>query len=160
MSISLAALVCILALPVRVSEIHLWTQAESVNKCNVVVFQRIAKFIPLIMASSSVRLIYWESFAGRNQQASYSPIIYKRHTGSERAYVNPYTKGLAVDAPSAPHLVFLAHSSENLFNHCVERGIVNFFIRSRGDVRCSPLNECYSYMKLSTHGKVPNQFAA
>ena len=33
-------------------------------------FQRIAKFNPLIMASSSVRLICWESFAGRNQQAS------------------------------------------------------------------------------------------
>ena len=57
MSISLAALVHTLALPVRVSEIHLWTQAESVNECKVVVFQRIAKFIPLIMASSSLRLI-------------------------------------------------------------------------------------------------------
>ena len=56
-----------LALPVRVSEIHLWTQAESVNKCKGVVFQRIAKFIPLIMASSSVKLIRWESFSGRNQ---------------------------------------------------------------------------------------------
>ena len=70
MSISLAALVRTLALPVRVSEIHLWTQAESVNKCKVVAFQRIAKFIPLIMASSSVRLICWESFVGHNQQAS------------------------------------------------------------------------------------------
>ena len=66
MSISLAALVRSLALPVRVSEINLWSQAESVNKCKV--FQRIAKFIPLIMAS--VRLIRWESFAGRNQLAS------------------------------------------------------------------------------------------
>ena len=55
---------------VRVSEIHLWTQAESVNKCKVFVFLRIAKFIPLIMASSSARLICWESFSGRNQQAS------------------------------------------------------------------------------------------
>ena len=70
MSISLAALVRTLALPVRVSEIHLWTQAESVNKCRVVVFQRIAKFIPLIMASSSARLMCWESFVGRNQRAS------------------------------------------------------------------------------------------
>ena len=70
MSISLAAMVRTLALPVRVSEIHLWTRVESVNKCKVVVFQRIAKFIPLIMASSSVRLICWESFSGRNQQAS------------------------------------------------------------------------------------------
>ena len=70
MSISLATLVHTLALPVRVSEIHLWTQAESVNKCKVVVFQRIAKFTPLIMASSSARLMCWESFAGRNQQAS------------------------------------------------------------------------------------------
>ena len=66
----LAALLCTLALPVRVSEIHLWTQVESVNKCKVVVFQRIAKFIPLIMASSSARLMCWESFAGRNQQVS------------------------------------------------------------------------------------------
>ena len=40
------------------------------NKCKVVVFQRIAKFILLMMASSSVRLICWEFFAGRNQQAS------------------------------------------------------------------------------------------
>ena len=70
MSILLAALVCTLALLVRVSKIHLWTQAESVNKCKVVIFQRIAKFIPLIMASSSVRLICWESFSGHNQQAS------------------------------------------------------------------------------------------
>ena len=67
MSTSLAAFVCALALPVSVSEIHLWTQAESVNKYKVVIFQRIAKFIPLIMALSSVRLICWESFAGRNQ---------------------------------------------------------------------------------------------
>ena len=52
------------------SETHLWTWAESVNKCKVVVFQTIAKFIPLIIASSSARLICWESFAGRNQQAS------------------------------------------------------------------------------------------
>ena len=36
----------------------------------VVVFQRIAKFIPLIMASSSARLICWESLSGRNQQTS------------------------------------------------------------------------------------------
>ena len=70
MSILLAALVRTLALPVRVSEIHLWTQAESVNKCKVVVFQKIAKFTPLIMASSSARLMCWESFAGHNQQAS------------------------------------------------------------------------------------------
>ena len=70
MSISLAALVRTLALPVRVSEIHLSTQAESVNKCKVVVFQRIAKFIPLIIASSSAKLICRESFAGHNQQAS------------------------------------------------------------------------------------------
>ena len=69
-SISIADLVRTLALLVRVSEIYLWTQAESVNKCKVVVFQRIAKFIPLIMASSSARLICWESFSGRNQQAS------------------------------------------------------------------------------------------
>ena len=62
-SISLAALVRTLA------EIHLWTQTESVNKCKVVVFHRITKFIPLIMASSSARLICWESFSGRNQQA-------------------------------------------------------------------------------------------
>ena len=70
MSISLAALVRTLDLPVRVSEIHLCTQSESVNKCKVVVFQRIAKFIPLIMASDFVRLICWDSFAGHNQQAS------------------------------------------------------------------------------------------
>ena len=70
MIISLAAFFRTLALPVRVSEIHLWTQAESVNNCKVVVFQRIAKFIPLIMESSSVRLICWESFSGRNQEAS------------------------------------------------------------------------------------------
>ena len=36
----------------------------------VVVFQRIAKFIPLIMALSSARLICWESLSGRNQQTS------------------------------------------------------------------------------------------
>ena len=70
MCISLAALVHTLALPVRVSEIHLWTQAKSVNKCMAVVFQRIAKFIPLIITSSSVGLIRWESFSRRNQQAS------------------------------------------------------------------------------------------
>ena len=40
------------------------------NKCKVVVFQRIAKFIPLIIVSSSARLICLESFSGRNQQAS------------------------------------------------------------------------------------------
>ena len=64
MSISLAAL------PVKVSEIHLWTLAESVNICKVVVFQMIAKFIPLIMASSSMWLICCKSFSGHNQQAS------------------------------------------------------------------------------------------
>ena len=40
----------------------------------------------------------------------------------------------------------------------VERGIINFVIPSSSDVRCSLLNERHSYMKPTTHRKVPNQF--
>ena len=158
-SISLAALVCTLALLVRVSEIHLWTQAESVNKCKVVVFQRIAKFIPLIMASSSARLICWESFSGRNQQAS-STTAPSYISDMPVACIDPYAEGLAVDTRSALRRVFLVHSGDNLFNHGVERSVVNFVIPSSGDVRCSPLDERHSYTKPTTHGKVPNQFAS
>ena len=102
MSISLAALVRTLALPVRVSEIHLWTQAESVNKCKVVVFQRIAKFTPLIMALSSARLMCWESFAGRNQQASSTTTpSYTSDTPVVRELVSTYTLRVW---PSTHHL--------------------------------------------------------
>ena len=90
----------------------------------------------------------------------YSPIIYKRHAGSERVCIDPYTEGLAVDAPSALCRVFLVNSGDNLFNHGVERSVVNFVIPSSGDVRCSPLDEHHSYTKPTTHGKVSNQFAA
>ena len=38
MSISLIPFVHTLALPVRVSNTHLWTQAESVNRCKVITF--------------------------------------------------------------------------------------------------------------------------
>ena len=146
MSISLAAVVRTVALPVRVSKIHLWTQVESVNKCKVVVFQRIAKFIPLVMALSSVRLICWESFSGCNQQASST-------TAPSYTSDMPVVRELASThmLRAWPCRVFLVHSDENLFNHGVERGVVSFVIPSSSDIRCSPLDECHSYMKPTTH---------
>ena len=104
------------------------------------------------MASSSVRLICWESFADRNQQASSTTA--PSYTSDTLIY-KWYTKSLAIGAPSAPRRVFLVPSSENLFNHGVERGVVNFVIPSSGDVRCSLLDECHSYTKPTIHGRCP-----
>ena len=36
--------------------------------------------------------------------------LYKQHASSERACVNAYAEGLAIDEPYAPHQVFLVHS--------------------------------------------------
>ena len=69
-SISPAALVFARALPVKVSEIHRCTHAESVTKCNTVASHWRAKLIPLRTASSSARLISWASLIGRGQYAS------------------------------------------------------------------------------------------
>ena len=158
MSISLAALVCTLALPVRVSEIHLWTQAETVNKCKVVIFQRIAKFIPLIMASSSVRLICWDSFAGCNQQAfSTTAPSYTSDTPVARELASTHTLRVWL---STHHLPRAGSSLCTLVRTSLIMGVVNFVIPSSGDIRCSLLDERHNYTKPSIYGKVLNQFAA
>ena len=69
-SISLAALVRTLALPVSVSDIQWYTHSESVCMRNFLTFHWSARLTPFITASSSARLMWAASFVGRNQQAS------------------------------------------------------------------------------------------
>ena len=69
-SISLAALVRTLALPVSVSDTQWYTHSESVYMRNFLNFHWSARLTPFITASSSARLMWAASFVGRNQQAS------------------------------------------------------------------------------------------
>ena len=107
MSISVVAFLRTLALPVRVTVTHSWTQAESVNRCKMVAFQRIAKFIPLIMASSSAWLMCCESFSGRNRQASSTTVPpYSTTHGNERVCVDQCAEILTFDASFATRRVY------------------------------------------------------
>ena len=68
--ISLAALVFTHAFPVKESEIHQCTHAESVTKCNTVTSYWRAKLNPLRAALSSARLMCWASLVGHSQHTS------------------------------------------------------------------------------------------
>ena len=69
-SISLAALVCTLAFPVRVSVTRLCTHAESVWICNMVASHISALFMPFSTASSSAEFMCCVSLSLRSQLAS------------------------------------------------------------------------------------------
>ena len=69
-SISPAALVFTRGFPVKVSEIHRCTHAESVTKCNTVASHWRAKLTPLKAVSSSARLMCWALLVGCSQHAS------------------------------------------------------------------------------------------
>ena len=69
-SILLVTLVCTKAFRVRVSVIHLCTQAESVWRCSIVAFQINAMFTPFSTASSSAKFMCYVSLSFRNQLAS------------------------------------------------------------------------------------------
>ena len=115
-SISPAALVCILVFPIRVSVIHLCTQAELVKRCSIDASHINAMLTPFNTALSS---LCCTSFSFCNQLASsLSAPLCSNETlvASELVLAQTLSPG-----PLTHHLyrVFLVHSCNHFFHHCL-----------------------------------------
>ena len=83
-------------LPIRVSITHLWMQAESVNRCNIVTFHKSGKFMPLMLTLSSDRFVLgvllWSHPTG---------IFHDSPTSDKRACVDPHAEIVPIYTPFA-----------------------------------------------------------